>query len=135
MRIYLGGMMALGVLATMAVCFGSGDVWADEAFSALDLAKAADANRLRFDKQFKNKEFDIKGTVFKAEEGNGKYVVYLHGAANKNPFRSIACEFDPEYEDAVMEMDAGKTVTVHCAYMGKQPFEMGALTLMNCQPR
>lgn len=135
MRIYLGKMMALGVLAATAFCFGSGSVWAAEAFSALDLAQAAAANRLKFDKQFKNTEFNITGTVFKAEEENGKYVVYLHGAANKNPFKSIACEFDSKYEDAVMDMDAGKTVTLHCVYRGKQMFEMGAFTLVNCQPK
>lgn len=134
----MGGNMkkAIALLASI-VGFGlwATSTMAEDAFSAIDMANEAQANRMRFDKQFKDMQFDVAGEIFKIDEKNGKYIVYLHGAANKNPMRVVACEFDPKYEDAVMKMDKGNTITAHCVYRGKQQFEMGAFTLVDCEPK
>lgn len=108
---------------------------AEDAIPIMDMVKEAESNQMRFNKTFKDKQFDVTGQIFKIEEKQGKYIVYLQGAANKNPFKAVACEFDPKYENALMDLNTGQTIVAHCVYRGKKQFEMGAFTLVDCEPK
>lgn len=106
-----------------------------ESFTAPDLVKQAGANRMRFDKQLKGKNLEVTGRITEVKEEEGKYVVSLDGSEDGNPFEAVDCQFGPAYEEAVMNMNAGDTITANCVYRGEVDFELGALTLMECSPK
>lgn len=123
------------IFAAICCIFATENIKAEDAFSTIDLANEAEANRMRFDKNFKDKQFSVTGEIFKIEEKQGKYMVYLHGAKNGNPMKVVACQFDPQYEDTIMKMDKGSNITAECVYRGKQQFEMWSFTLVDCVPK
>ncbi|SMG50333.1 tRNA_anti-like [Dethiosulfovibrio salsuginis] len=94
-------------------------------------------NKLRFEKKYKDKFIDVVGHVGSIEEegkGSDKSIVIdLVGSKGRdNPFSYISCHFSIDQLDALLELNKRDRIIVKGVYRGSQIFEVGALSLFDC---
>ena len=110
---------------------------AEEALKGLSakfLISEIEKNRMRFDKNYKNKKIIVKGFVGDITEKKNIYSLSLFGETGiVNPFKFIECRFEVSEEDSLLELNKGENVIIEGTYKGKEDFQIGSMVFHNCQ--
>ena len=99
---------------------------------AQSLISESEKNKLRFDRNYRDKSITVSGYVGDIEEKGEGYVLELYGENGVKPSRYVECLFAENQVDALLDLNKGDVFCVRGVYRGKQDSQPNLIVLFDC---